>query len=104
MKRKYTIIVVIYIAPFAPKSRATLARWTLVALNLAGINTNKYKAHSTRGASASAARAMGANINAIMKNASWKDARSFAVFYNKTINDPGKVQRAVLDRPKRPGK
>ena len=79
-----------YIAPFGPISRATLARWTLTALNLAVIDTNKYKAQSTRGAAASAARAMGANLNAIMKNASWKDARSFAMFYNKTIDDPGK--------------
>ena len=73
-------------------------------MNLAGIDTNKYKAHHTRGASASASRAMGANLNAIMRNMSWKDARSFAVFYNKSINDPRKVQRAVLDRPKRLGK
>ena len=104
IRKGNTQLLLSYIAPFAPISRATLARWTLVALNLAGIDTNKYKAHSTRGASASAARAMGANINAIMKNASWKDAKSFAVFYNKTINDPARVQRKVLDRANRPGK
>ena len=94
-----TQLLLSYIAPFRPISRATLARWTIMALSAAGVDTAKYKAHSTRGAAASAARAMGANLNAIMRNASWKDAKSFAMFYNKTISDPGKVQRAILNRP-----
>lgn len=101
IRRGNTQLLLSYVAPYGPISRATLARWTLNALTMAGIDTDKYKAHSTRGAAASAARAMGASLNAIMRNASWKDARSFAVFYNKTINDPAQVQRAVLDRHKK---
>lgn len=101
VRRGNTQLLLSYIAPFGPISRATLARWTLNALSEAGIDTDKYKAHSTRGAAASAARAMGASLTAIMRNASWKDARSFAVYYNKTIIDPGHVQRAILDRPRR---
>lgn len=101
VRRGNTQLLLSYIAPYGPIARATLARWTLEALSLAGIDTIKYKAHSTRGAAASAARAMGASLTAIMRNASWKDARSFAVFYNKTINDPGQVQRAILERPRR---
>ena len=100
LRKGNTQLLLSYIAPFCPISRATLARWTINALGLAGIDSAKYKPHSTRGATASTARAVGANINAIMKNASWKDARSFAVFYNKTICDPGRVQKAVLDRAK----
>ena len=40
---------------------------------------------------------MGASLNAVMSNASWKDARSFVTNYHKTIEDPGHVQRAILD-------
>lgn len=97
LRRGNSQLLLSYIAPHKPISRATLARWTITALDLAGIDTDRYKAHSTRGAAASTARAMGANLNAIMRNASWKDARSFALYYNKTINDPGQAQRAVLE-------
>ena len=100
VRKGNTPLLLSYIAPFCLISRATLAHWTINALSLAGIDSAKYKPHSTRGAAASEARAMGANINAIMTNASWKDARLFAVFYNKTICDPRRVQRAVLERPK----
>ena len=86
-----------YIGPHGPISRATLARWTIAALALSGVNTDVYKAHSTRGASASSAKAMGANLNAIMRNASWRDAKSFAIHYHKNIEDPGMVQRKILD-------
>ena len=96
-RRGRTQLLLSYICPQAPISRATLARWTLAGLGRAGIDTEVYKGHSTRGASASSAHAMGASLNAIMRNASWRDAKSFAVHYHKTIEDPGEVQRAILD-------
>ena len=96
-RRGRTQLLLSYICPQAPISRATLARWTMNVLSLAGIDTSKYKGHSTRGASASSAQVMGASLNAIMRNASWKDAKSFAVHYHKTIEDPGEAQRAILN-------
>lgn len=86
-----------YIAPFRSISRATLARWTIEVLSQAGIDTAQYKAHSTRGAAATAAKEMGANLNAIMRNASWRHAKSFAIHYHKDVEDRGQVQRAVLE-------
>ena len=97
-RRAQPQLLLSYIGPHGPISRATLARWTLTALSLAGIDTTKYKGHSTRGASASSAQAMGASLNAIMRNASWRHAKSFAVHYHKTVDDPGEVQRAILHR------
>ena len=97
LRKKQTQLLISYIAPNAPISRATLARWTLEALKLGGIDTDRFKSHSTRGASASAAKAMGMSLNAVLRNASWKDAKSFARFYHKTIENPGAVQRAILD-------
>ena len=95
-RRNNTQLLLSYIGPHAPIARATLARWTLQVLELAGIDTKVYKSHSTRGASASSAHAMGASLNAVMRNASWKDAKSFARHYHKTIEDPGEAQRAIL--------
>lgn len=96
LRKGNTQLLLSFIAPFGPISRATLARWTLQVLELAGLDTVQYKGHSTRGASASAARKMGASLNAVMRNASWRDARSFAVYYHKTIEDRSQAQRAIL--------
>ena len=98
VRRGQAQLLLSYIGPHGPISRATLARWTLTILERAGIDTKKYKGHSTRGASASAARAMGASLNAIMRNASWRDAKSFAVHYHKSLDDPSEAQKAILKR------
>ena len=84
-----------YIKPHAPISRATLARWTINGLNRAGIKTERYKGHST-----SSAKAMGANLNAIMRNASWRDSKSFAKYYHTSIEDLGETQRLILNHRK----
>lgn len=88
-----------YIAPFKAISRASLARWSITVLNMSGINSEKYKSHSTRGASASHALAGGTNLNAIMRNAGWRNAKTFARFYHKTIETTNMVQASIL-RPK----
>ena len=97
VRRGRTQLLLSYITPNAPISRASLARWTINVLTLAGVDTAKYKGHSTRGASASSAKAMGASLNAIMRNACWRDAKSFGIYYHKNIEDPAAVQRAILD-------
>lgn len=72
--------------PYHEVKRDTIARWTVETLQAAGVDVTKYKAHSTRGASASATRASGANINVIMKHAGWRCEESFARHYNKQID------------------
>lgn len=73
-------------APYHEIKRDTIARWTVDTLEAAGIDTAKYKAHSTRGASASATRSSGVRINLIMKHAGWRCEDSFARHYNKQID------------------
>ena len=95
--RSYSKLLLSYVRPFAPISRDTLARWTLLIMQLAGLDISKYKSHSTRGASASAARRLGVPLNLIMKRASWKSVQSFAKFYDKQIEqDENEVTNALL--------
>ena len=90
-------LLISYVSPHHGIGRDTLARWTLSVLSMAGINTLKYRSHSTRGASASAARACGVNLNTLMKHAGWKSQDLFAKFYNKRIDrDPLPVQNILL--------
>ena len=43
-----------YVAPYAPVTPKTIARWVVETLGKAGINTKTFKAHATRSASTSA--------------------------------------------------
>lgn len=101
LRKDNTQLLVSYIGPHGPISRATLARWTLSVMELSGVDTSRYKGHSTRGASASSAKALGASLNAIMRNASWRNSASFARFYHKSLDDPSEVQRTILSRARR---
>lgn len=81
-----TQLLLSFVKPFQPVKRDTIARWTIQTLDLAGIDTKKYRSHSTRGASASATRKAGIRLNLIMKHAGWRCEQSFAKHYNKNID------------------
>ena len=72
--------------PHGPISKDSLSRWIKLTLSKAGINTNIYKAHSTRAASTSAAAAASIDINKILKAANWTNASTFNKYYNKVID------------------
>ena len=52
----------------------------------ADINTQVYKAHSTRAASTSAAAIASIDINKTLQVASWTNANTFNKYYNKAID------------------
>lgn len=85
--------------PFRPVARNTISGWVKKVLSSAGIDTNKFASHSTRASSTSAAMVSGININTLMRHASWKSAQTFAVHYNKPIdNFKDSVTHKVADR------
>ena len=69
-------------------SSSSITRWILVMLNLAGIDTCSFKAHSVRSASASAAASAGVTTNQIMETADWSSESVFQRFYYRpsTVN------------------
>ena len=71
--------------PFHPVSTQTISRWLKLVLNEAGIDISLYKAHSTRAASCSKAKADNVLIDEILKNAGWKKSATFKKFYDKII-------------------
>ena len=83
--RKGSQLFINYQKPHRPVSKDTLSRWIKLSLSRAGINTQVYKAHSTRAASTSAAAAASIDINKILQAASWTNANTFNKYYNKTI-------------------
>ena len=66
-----------YIKPHNPISSSSVARWILAMLNLAGIDTDNFKAHSVRSASVSAAASSGVTTNQILEAANWSSESVF---------------------------
>ena len=96
--RGHSQLLLSFVRPHGPISRDTLSRWTLIVLKLAGVDVRKYKSHSTRGASTSAAGRLGVPLNLILKQASWRSEESFARFYNKRLDgDATEVAQALLN-------
>ena len=64
-------------------STCTIARWLRTVLELSGIDTSIFKAHSFRGASVSAAFRKGCSVNLILSTADWSTDKNFKKFYHR---------------------
>ena len=89
-------VFVSYGKPYKVVSSATLARWLKVVLSLAGIDTSIFKGHSFRGASTSNAVSLGVPLDVILKAADWKNAGTFAKFYQRETSSVGQFAQVVL--------
>jgi len=83
------------VKPHKPVASCTIARWLKEVLKLSGIDVNIFKAHSTRGASVSAAAESGVTTADILKAADWSAESVFRKFYYRPTHDPS-YGRAVL--------
>lgn len=70
-----------YVQPHKPISSQQIANWLKLVLEQAGINTQKFSAHSTRGASATAAAVQGVPLAQILQDADWSSESTFNEFY-----------------------
>ena len=71
-----------------PVARNTIARWLTNVMDLAGIDTTYFKAHSTRGASTSKAKSRGANPQQIINQGDWKNVTTFEKHYEREVTGP----------------
>ena len=65
----------------------TIARWVVNVLKEAGVNVSVFSAHSTRSRASSKTTDKGLNLVEISKAAGWSNAKTFAMFYKKTISE-----------------
>ena len=83
--------------PHGPVTASTIARWVLHVMNSAGIDTNKFKAHSTRGAGTSAAKGL-VPIDIIMASGGWSSINTFSKFYDRPVSDNQSLGGAIVSR------
>lgn len=100
--RSTSQLFISFISPHGPVTKDTISRWIKLTLKKAGIDTNIFKAHSTRAASTSAVR-RDVDISVIMRTAGWSRQSTFAKFYNKTVlrEETSAFGQAVLRKASR---
>ena len=89
-------LLISYRRPHNSVTTQTIARWLKELLKSAGIDTDKYKAHSTRAASTSAAKSSDLPVTAILEQAGWSNERTFRTFYNKPRDNRMSFTEAVI--------
>ena len=87
-----------YVKPHSPISSFSVARWIVTLLKLTGIDTDTFKSHSVRSASATAAASAGITTNQIMDAADWRSESVFERFYYKLVNSNPVEQAVLLNR------
>ena len=90
-------LFVSFIKPHKAVTSSTIARWLRITLEQSGIDSSIFGAHSTRGASASAAAKGGITTEDILKAANWSSESVFQRFYHKEV-DKAAYGRAVIDQ------
>ena len=78
-----------YIRPYEKVSTSTISRWVVDVLKQSGIDTEMYKAHSTRSASTSKVKRklniFRLSISDILKRRHWSGESTFQKFCNKEL-------------------
>ena len=96
MRKDTRQLFICHAAPHGPASKDTITRWIKAVMKKAGINTELFKPHSTRGASSSTAKAANIPIQDIMVTAGWRSESVFAKFYDRPIVRDNRFAEAVL--------
>ena len=89
-------LLITSVNPHHKASRDSVARWIRDALKAAGIDTDYYKAHSSRGAAVSKAY-KSVPLNIVLDAAGWSNAQTFAKHYQKPIEEGSKFAKAILE-------
>lgn len=89
-------LLITSVKPHHKASRDSVARWIRDAMQLAGIDTEYFKAHSSRGASVSKA-SLTTPLNLVLKAAGWSNAQTFAKHYKRPIEEGSGFAKAIMN-------
>jgi integrase len=79
------------VPPHNAVARDTISRWIKMTMADAGIDVQKFRPHSTRSASTSAAVRVGVPLDNVLSAAGWSSDCAFRKFYNKPLVAAGTV-------------
>ena len=91
--------LVSHVKPHKPMSLSTVCKWLGQILAMACINTEVFKAHSTRAASSSKSEVTGISLTDIIKQGQWSQSSTFQRFYRKSIKEyDSNFQSGILNK------
>ena len=96
LRKETKQLLICHAEPHGPAQRDTISRWIKQTMKVAGINTTVFKAHSTRGAATSAAKASNVPVQVIMNAAGWRTDSTFARFYDRPVLAENSFGDAIL--------
>ena len=77
-------LLISYVNPHQPVSKATVARWIKEVLRVSGIDTKTFTAYSCP---TSSDKVVGLNLREILKSARLSNTQTFTEFYDKRISN-----------------
>ena len=86
--------------PHKAVTSATISKWIKTVLKNAGIDINKFSAHSTRGASTSAVTGH-IPIDTVLRTAGWKTDCVFRKFYKRPVTNDSLFSKTILNKAKK---
>ena len=90
------LVFVSFRKPHKPVTRPTLTKWVLKMLRQAGIDTDKFKAHSMRSAASSKVASLGLKLTEVLDNGNWSRESTWQKFYHREIESTHKQFQETL--------
>ena len=84
-----------YVRPHNPVTSQKIAHWIKVILQLAGVDTAVFSAHSVREASTSATASKGVHVADILAVADWSRDSTFKRFYYRPSSEDDYAQKVL---------
>ncbi|KAJ8914277.1 hypothetical protein NQ315_011011 [Exocentrus adspersus] len=101
LRKDHDSLLITIKKPHHPATAQTVSKWIKKGLALGGVDTDTFKAHSTRHASTSAVYRQGLNIESIKRTAGWSERSSiFNKFYNRPVNTDSTFATCLLTSKK----
>lgn len=86
-----------YRKPYKKVTKSTISRWVRTVMAKSGIDTSKFKAHSTRAATNSKVSKF-LPLTTILKSGGWRNSVTYAKHYNLQLEDENTVAKVILDK------
>lgn len=97
LRGQITNLFISFVRPHKPVSKDTVSRWVKTTLGLAGVDLTRFKPHSIRAASSSAASQASVPLGTILRTAGWSSHCTFAQYYQKEVHKQGDYATTVLN-------
>lgn len=97
LRGEITTLFISFVRPCRSVSKSTISRWVKTTLGLAGVDLTRFKPHSIRAASSSAASQASVPLATILRTAGWSSECTFAQYYQKEVHKQGTYATTILD-------